>query len=403
MKKNFKTLFGIYLISLFFFSLVFLIEKHNGGSDSTISEWLINYSGGFTKRGLIGQFCIFFAKNFNQNLRDVILIFQICLIGVYYILIFDFAKNIKINKIIFLSIFTPIFLLYPVAEIEVLARKEVFIFCIFLIYLFFDNFIKKCIYKIVVLPIAVLIWEPVIFYFLFFVVLDVIEENFIKIEKKFLLSLLTYIPALSIAAYIVFNPISNINHQIMANHLQVNFNEACYMSCALLKSKSSLYAQFHGNFDKYSLTIFFRYFLIILIGFGPLFILLKNSSLTKSNLFFFKYFKNLFLPVIIVLFPVIFLFAMGYDWGRWVNISYVFSIIFYLYLYQNKKILLNKDFLETKIFKYLNSKKIFATLVLIFCFGWNPKTTITGDVASKPGYQIPKKTIEIIYKNLSKK
>ena len=403
MKKNFKTLFGIYLISLFFFSLVFLIEKHNGGSDSTISEWLINYSGGFTKRGLIGQFCIFFAKNFNQNLRDVILIFQICLIGIYYILIFDFAKNIKINKIIFLSIFTPIFLLYPVAEIEVLARKEVFIFCIFLIYLFFDNFIKKCIYKIVVLPIAVLIWEPVIFYFLFFVVLDVIEENFIKIEKKFLLSLLTYIPALSIAAYIVFNPISNINHQIMANHLQVNFNEACYMSCALLKSKSSLYAQFHGNFDKYSLTIFFRYFLIILIGFGPLFILLKNSSLTKSNLFFFKYFKNLFLPVIIVLFPVIFLFAMGYDWGRWVNISYVFSIIFYLYLYQNKKILLNKDFLETKIFKYLNSKKIFATLVLIFCFGWNPKTTITGDVASKPGYQIPKKTIEIIYKNLSKK
>ena len=403
MKKNFKTLFGIYLISLFFFSLVFLIEKHNGGSDSTISEWLINYSGGFTKRGLIGQFCIFFAKNFNQNLRDVILIFQICLIGIYYILIFDFAKNIKINKIIFLSIFTPIFLLYPVAEIEVLARKEVFIFCIFLIYLFFDNFIKKCIYKIVVLPIAVLIWEPVIFYFLFFVVLDVIEENFIKIEKKFLLSLLTYIPALSIAAYIVFNPISNINHQIMANHLQVNFNEACYMSCALLKSKSSLYAQFHGNFDKYSLTIFFRYFLIILIGFGPLFILLKNSSLAKSNLFFFKYFKNLFLPVIIVLFPVIFLFAMGYDWGRWVNISYVFSIIFYLYLYQNKKILLNKDFLETKIFKYLNSKKIFATLVLIFCFGWNPKTTITGDVASKPGYQIPKKTIEIIYKNLSKK
>ena len=403
MKKNFKTLFGIYLISLFFFSLVFLIEKHNGGSDSTISEWLINYSGGFTKRGLIGQFCIFFAKNFNQNLRDVILIFQICLIGIYYILIFDFAKNIKINKIIFLSIFTPIFLLYPVAEIEVLARKEVFIFCIFLIYLFLDNFKKKCIYKIVVLPIAVLIWEPVIFYFLFFVVLDVIEENFIKIEKKFLLSLLTYIPALSIAAYIVFNPISNINHQIMANHLQVNFNEACYMSCALLKSKSSLYAQFHGNFDKYSLTIFFRYFLIILIGFGPLFILLKNSSLTKSNLFFFKYFKNLFLPVIIVLFPVIFLFAMGYDWGRWVNISYVFSIIFYLYLYQNKKILLNKDFLETKIFKYLNSKKIFATLVLIFCFGWNPKTTITGDVASKPGYQIPKKTIEIIYKNLSKK
>ena len=100
----------------------------------------------------------------------------------------------------------------------------------------------------------------------------------------------------------------------MANYLKNNFNENCYMSCALLKSKSSIYAQFEGNFDKYSFVVFFRYFLIILIGFGPLILLSKNSKITNPNLLYFKYFKNLFLPISFMLTPVILLFAMGYDW-----------------------------------------------------------------------------------------
>ena len=92
MTKNFKTYFRFYLISLFF-SIIFLIEKHDGGSDSTISEWLINYSGGFTKRGIIGQISIFISNLLSIGLRDAILIFQITIIGIYYFLIFNFIKN----------------------------------------------------------------------------------------------------------------------------------------------------------------------------------------------------------------------------------------------------------------------------------------------------------------------
>ena len=325
------------------------------------------------------------------------------LISIYYILLFNLYKNIKVNKIIILSIFTPIFILYPVAEIEVLARKEVFIFCIFLCYLFFKNPLNRNLYKIFILPIAVLIWEPVIFYFLFFLIFDITKDKLKKINIKFLLNLVCYIPALILAAYIALNPITSENHQIMASNLKNNFGEICYMSCALLKSKSSIYAQFEGNLGKYSFEIFLRYFLIILFGFGPLIILLKNSSLKNLDLLFFKHFKDLFLPNVLILSPVILLFAMGYDWGRWVNISYVFSIIFYTYLYLNKMILLNQNFLKNKFLKYLDNKKFFIIVILVFCFGWNPKTVITGDVASKPGYQIPKKAIKIVYFNLLNK
>ena len=66
-------------------------------------------------------------------------------------------------------------------------------------------------------------------------------------------------------------------------------------------------------------------------------------------------------------------------------------------------ILLNQNFLKNKFLKYLDNKKFFIIVILVFCFGWNPKTVITGDVASKPGYQIPKKAIKIVYFNLLNK
>ena len=45
-------------------------------------------------------------------------------------------------------------------------------------------------------------------------------------------------------------------HDLMANFLKQNYNESCYMSCELLKSKSSIYEQFKGNFNSYSFEAF---------------------------------------------------------------------------------------------------------------------------------------------------
>ena len=171
------------------------------------------------------------------------LIFQITIIGIYYFLIFNFIKNIKTNRIIILSILTPIFLLYPVAEIEVLARKEFFIFCIFICYLFLDNSKKRNIFKIFFLPLAVLIWEPVVFYFIFFLALDIVQDELKKIDKKIFVNLLTYIPALIIAIHIALNPISEDNHQLMADYLKIILTKNVICP-ALLKSKASLYQQF---------------------------------------------------------------------------------------------------------------------------------------------------------------
>jgi len=280
-----------------------------------------------------------------------------------------------------------------------LARKEIFIFVYLLIYTLIPIKKKnyKFFYKLFLFPIAILIWEPVIFYILFFFFLDLIENKIKKINKLFFLSIISYLPSIILAIYIALNPISDEAHKLMTSSLIENFNESCYMSCDLLRSKSSIYQQFQGNFDKYSIEIFIRYILIIIIGFGPLFILLFNSKL-KNKTFLLNKFNNLLIPYLVLLSPVILLFAMGYDWGRWVNISYVFSIISFIYIYKNNLITLSENFLSNKLIKNI-SKKTFVFLFIIFCFGWNPKTVITGDVASFPGYRIPYKALKIILRD----
>ena len=180
---NYKNSLSFYLFLLFSMSVCFLYLKHDVGNDSTISEWIINYSGGFTKRGLIGQIVVYFSRFFDSELREIILYFQILIIGTYFILIFIFLKNIFFERIYLLCIFTPIFLLYPVYEVEVLARKEVFIYILFIIHLFvlINKFKYANISKLITFTISVLIWEPVLFFLPMWIFIDIASKDF---EKK---------------------------------------------------------------------------------------------------------------------------------------------------------------------------------------------------------------------------
>ena len=385
---NFKYFFLIYLVFLFIVSFFQLYEKHTGGADSTISEWLINYQGGFIKRGIIGEIAFNLANILGQELRYIIYLFQVLLVFFYFLIIYIFLYQLKINYYYLFIIFSPIFILYPVAEVEVLARKEIFIFIGYIIFLYLCSNNKNkydVAFIIFFLPILSLIWEPVIFFSPFFVAPLLLKYS-IKIFKKLIFLTLSFIPFLILSIFIALNPISEENHLKMANSLMDNFGENCYMSCALLLSKSKLIDQFTYNFPKYSLEIFVRYFVIILIGFGPIFIISKNSYL-KKNIIFFNKFKNLLFPFIILGSPMILLFSMGSDWGRWVNITYTFNALFFIYLLKYKHIIVELDSLDILFKKFKNYQLVI--LFVIICFSWNPKTSLTGDVASFPGYRIP--------------
>ena len=88
---------------------------------------------------------------------------------------------------------------------------------------------------------------------------------------------------------------------------------------------------------------------------------------------------------------------MGVDWGRWVNISYTFTVLFYFYLFKNNLLEVNLDKIAKKISFFDKNKLLLILCFILYTFGWNPKTVITGDVASFPGYRIPYKSVKMLY------
>ena len=76
MKKNINKFLIYYLFILFVFGTFYLYEKHTVGNDSTISEWLVNYYGGFTRRGFSGYLFAQIAIYFDISIRFVIFIFH---------------------------------------------------------------------------------------------------------------------------------------------------------------------------------------------------------------------------------------------------------------------------------------------------------------------------------------
>ena len=396
MKISFKKYFLLYLLILLIFSYFFLFIKHQVGNDSTISEWFINYEGGFTKRGIMGQISIELARFFKSDLRWVIFLFQSFACTLYFSLLYQLIKNLKFERVLILSIFTPIFILYPIAEIEVLARKEILVFSLYLIYLMIP---RKHFLKMISLSffslISVLIWEPIIFFFPIIFLYEMIDKDIMKLDLNCLKLFLSFLPSLILALIMITKPLSDESHDLMAAVLRNEFGQECYMSCALLKSKSTIMQQFQGNLASYSIEVFIRYSLIILVGFYPLYLLIKHSLFNDKKFILLNFFKKPITPIILSLFPVIFLFAMGYDWGRWVNVTYVILALTFFRLLQRSKLVVNYENLKNE-FLYKIKGKTFIIFFLIFCFGWNPKTVVTGDVASFPGYRVPYKVFKIL-------
>ena len=78
-EKNFKlnlTFLKIVLILSFVLISINFYEWTVDRSYYEYSDWLINYQGGFTRRGLGGEINIFLADFFSLPLRDTIFFFQ---------------------------------------------------------------------------------------------------------------------------------------------------------------------------------------------------------------------------------------------------------------------------------------------------------------------------------------
>ena len=94
--KEYKIIFSLYLTILLFFIVFFLASVHNSSTNNSMAEWVINYQGGFTRRGLLGEIIFQISIFFDFQLRKTFLVMQILIYIAYFIFYIYQLKKSKL-------------------------------------------------------------------------------------------------------------------------------------------------------------------------------------------------------------------------------------------------------------------------------------------------------------------
>ena len=109
----------IYLSIILFTALLIQLNNvlrfYKNNTLFEVQSWLINYQGGFVRRGLTGEIYFHLSNFFGYEIKFFYLFFLFILLSTFFYLIFNFLKKIEFNFITTLIVFCPlsIFLIPP--------------------------------------------------------------------------------------------------------------------------------------------------------------------------------------------------------------------------------------------------------------------------------------------------
>ena len=384
-EKNYNLILKIYLIIISFLSLYFLAGVNIVSTYNAMTEWVINYQGGFVRRGLIGELIFQISNIFNLNLRFSFLLLQSTLYIIFYFLLFELLKNLKSNYFILLSVFSPIFIVFPIAELEALGRKEVLIFICLLIsinlYLKFNSNNLLILFISICYPLLILTHESSIFYCFFFISLIFLTSK--KINLLFYLKLSLFsLPTLACIFFIYFFPHTPSETSMMCEELK-KIGEECGLASIFLSKQIDT----HLNEVSWDLISFIRYLFIFILGFFGLIYLSKKTKFNEKlvNSYFHK--KSFLIHLIILIIPTLIMFVIAVDSGRWVHMSYTCAFIYYYGLLKNNLLILDDRSFELYIANNRLKKLTYILFFVLISFTWNPKAVYHEDLGSFPIYR----------------
>ncbi len=352
---NYLIILSTIIISINF--LNFVSEK----SLVQYSDWLINYQGGFVRRGFIGEIFFQLYKISTIPLDIIVSLFVIVFYALFALLFIKILKKIKLDFLNLLIIFSPISFLYPVMEQKVSGRKDIMFILAITILIFFLEKVKFKNQKYLVLLLALIVTFS---HSGFFVYLPLFILIFIIINHKERLKHLL----IEIAIIVVFfgflfiavmlnTAIDESNVKLICISIQ-EFQPRCG-SADYIETLSWTFANEIKDVKKIinkENYILFYSLAFSLFSFPLGYSLYKSEILNKKNLSI-----NLFYIFILInafTFP---LYYVGGDYGRYMYLSYLSLSIIYFKAVSIK--LIKPPVLSLKINKYL-------AILIIFLYGF---------------------------------
>tara|TARA_B100001175_G_C19458392_1_gene615176 strand:- start:183 stop:1364 length:1182 start_codon:yes stop_codon:yes gene_type:complete len=349
-KDNVLSVYFLYLIlGIFIYSILQIGEFPQ---KYVFTEWLINYEGGYVRRGILGQLIFEISNIFNIDIKILILFFQISIYTIYLTIFYLQFSKIKINFFWLLIIFSPISFAYPLIELMVLGRKDIFIITLFLIFsiMNYKNLNSLFLYFTFFFGISTFIHEITFFYiFHYLLVIYLYKELILKeeIKKKQIIIFFIYLFLLLylnlyLHSFVVIEDIVN----------SYNYENITIYSGAISHLKPSFSDVLIGTLNHIKFINILKYVGIFILSTIPFLSFIKFKNI--------KYFStmNIFFLIFILSIPI---YALVLDWGRVIYINYNFFIILLLLFFKLK--LVDLEHLDTMI------KKIdFKYKIMIFIF-----------------------------------
>jgi hypothetical protein len=276
-----------------------------------ISEWLINYSGGFVRRGLLGQLFLNHSPGGLVGITFIVALGLLILSPIFYLSLI-WLRSQKWNWASFVLVCNPAALLFVAWDTGSFLRKESIGIAAMSLVVTAYSFTEKVLFRRILVLSAVLLYliavlasEVNSFLLPFFVYILWKSRNLLAADR-FLLLTSTSLPMLSVLGIFV------------AAFFQGNSRMALIMCDSLLeKGVPEAYCGNAMGFIGEPITTYIgsvlnsypAYFLYI-----PLFVLSVFPIITHS---WFKLNKPWFLSFLIFVAP---LFVIAVDYGRWISL-----------------------------------------------------------------------------------
>ena len=320
-----------------------LFERQNG---YILGDWLINYSGGFTRRGFFGETVIFLSNFLSVNLIYLTYFF-FCILYVYFVfLLFKIISKTNFSFLKLIIVFSPATFLFAFYDPLAAGRKEFLFFLFFCLYFLYRE--KKFFIFFSPFIVSATILTHELFAFL---VPFLIISRYVKTKSKKLkdYNYELFISTLLIIVFLFIYIFSDANLVHTCNTIKnFGYNSNLCLSINELNhfknSEQKMFVFSHYISDK-NYVQYYLSFLILSIF--PIFLFLKKNL----N---FNFFISTFLMMVSFL-PFLILFYFVNDWGRYIHI---YTFLWMLIFLSNK---------ETKKID-INISKIL--IVMIFSISW---------------------------------